>query len=446
MLSRRRFLVSTALAAGASAAPANADAAPPEKKQPAPAGAGNLQDWNAVRRQFDIDPRWIHLGLFYITSHPRPVRAAIEDYRKKIDANPHDTVEDLQFRNQPTVPVQVCGTIAAYIGGSADDIALTQNTTTGLALTYQGLPLKAGDEVLTTTHDHFVHHESIRLATERAGATWRKIPLFDSFDAISAEDIVARIRKGLRPNTRVVGVTWVHSSTGLKLPIQAISDALAEVNRERAPDKRVLLVVDGVHGIGVEDPAIVAMGMDVFVAGTHKWIFGPRGTGFVWARPELWAQMRPIIPSFTSAELFGAWAQEKAPATPARASWFSPGGFQAYEHYWALPSAFEFHRAIGSQRITQRIHAMTAQLCEGLGKMPHVTLYTPRSEALSAGIVCFDVKGMTQKDVVKRLGEKHKILGSTTPYARSFARLAPSILNTPEEVEKTLAAIRSMTA
>ncbi|HEX8699381.1 MAG TPA: aminotransferase class V-fold PLP-dependent enzyme [Myxococcaceae bacterium] len=440
MLSRRRFLVSTALAAGASAVPASAA---PEKKQPA-AAAGNLGDWQAVRRQFDLDQRLIHLGLFYIASHPRPVREAIENYRKQLDANPHDTVELLVFQNQPTLMAQVCGAIASYIGGSANDIALTQNTTTGLALAYQGLPLKAGDEVLTTTHDHFVHHESIRLAAERAGATWRKIPLFDAFDAISADDIVARIRKGLRPNTRVVGVTWVHSGSGLKLPIRAISDALAEVNRERAPDKRVLLVVDGVHGIGVEDPAIVAMGMDVFAAGTHKWIFGPRGTGFTWAKPEVWAQMRPIIPSFSSTDLFVAWAQEKAPATPARAAWFSPGGFQAYEHYWALPAAFEFHRAIGPPRITQRIHELNTQMREGLAKMPHVTLYTPRSQALASGMVCFDVKGMTQKEVVKRLGEKHKILATTTPYARSFARVAPGIVNTPEEVEKTLAAIRSL--
>jgi selenocysteine lyase/cysteine desulfurase len=242
----------------------------------------------------------------------------------------------------------------------------------------------------------------------------------------------------------VVGVTWVHSSSGLKLPIRSISDAIAEANRERAPDKHILLVVDGVHGIGVEDPAIVAMGMDVFVAGTHKWIFGPRGTGFVWARPQVWAQMRPLIPSITAGELFQGWLQQKAPATPARAAWFSPGGYQAFEHHWALTAAFEFHRAIGSQRVTQRIHELNTQMREGLAKMPHVTLYTPRSQALASGIVCFDVKGMTQKEVVKRLREKHKILATTTPYTQSFARVAPSIVNTPDEVEKTLAAVRAM--
>jgi selenocysteine lyase/cysteine desulfurase len=442
MLSRRRFIVTTALAAGASAVPSPADAAAPEKPQPA---VGALSDWNAVRRQFELDPRYIHLGLFYMASHPRPVRAAIESYRKQLEANPFQTVDQMMFASRPNnVPAKVCATIGEYIGGSADDIALTQNTTTGLALVYHGLPLKAGDEVLTTTHDHFVHHEAIRLSTERNGATWRKIPLYDSFDAISAEEIVSRIRKGLSPNTRVVGVTWVHSSTGLKLPIRSIADALAEANRERSPDKRVLLVVDGVHGFASEAPAIVAMGMDVFVTGTHKWLFGPRGTGFVWARSEVWDQMRPLIPSFTAPELGAAWAQEKAPPTPMRARWFSPGGFQAYEHYWALPSAFEFHRAIGSQRITQRIHELNTQVREGLAKMPHVTMYTPRSQALASGIICFDVKGMTQKEVVKRLGEKHRIIASTTPYAKSYARVAFTIQNTPEEVEKTLAAIRSL--
>src|SRR2546426_558145 len=71
------------------------------------------------------------------------------------------------------------GEIAAYLGGKEDEIALTANTTTGLALVYHGLPLKPGDEVLTTAHDHVVHHESIRLATERNGASWRRFALFD---------------------------------------------------------------------------------------------------------------------------------------------------------------------------------------------------------------------------------------------------------------------------
>jgi selenocysteine lyase/cysteine desulfurase len=440
MLSRRRLLVTGVLAAGAGAVPTALAA---EKKQRAV--SEDLKDWGAVRRQFELDPRYIHAGLFFLSSHPRPVREAIARYRQQLEANPYLTVEHLAF-NHPVdnITTKVCAAIASYIGGSADDIALTQNTTTGLAVIYQGLPLKPGDEILTTAHDHFVHHEAIRLAAERSGATWRKVPLFDAYDAISADQIVERLQKAISPKTRVVGVTWVHSSSGLKLPLRRIAEALAGVNRERAPDRRVLLVVDGVHGLGVEEPGIVAMGVDAFAAGTHKWILGPRGTGFVWARPEVWSVMRPFMPSTSSAELFFAWAGGKPPEAPARANWFSPGGFQAFEHYWAVPEAFAFHQALGPQRITERIHALNTQMREGLAKMAHVTLYTPRAAELASGLVCFDVKGMTQQQVVQRLFERYRILGSTTPYALSYARVSFGIQNTPEEVEKTLAAIREL--
>ena len=439
-VNRRNFLIGSSLSVAAGTlTPFLAQGAQTRTDGPARYG-----DWGAVRREFDLSPDYIHLGLFYLTSHPRPVREAIEKYRRRLDANPFVTVETSLFeRPETNMPLKTCTTIANYIGGDPNDIALTQNTTTGLALIYHGLPLREGDEVLTTTHDHFVHHESIRLATSRCGATWRKIPLFDSYDSISSDQMVDRIRKGVGAKTRVVGVTWVHSASGLRLPIRRIADAIAEVNAGRDEKNRVLLIVDGVHGIGVEDPKIVAMGCDAFSAGTHKWMFGPRGTGFVWAKPAVWARMRPTMPSFHANELFEAWGEEKEPPPPARAAWFSPGGFQAFEHHWALPDAFQFHENIGTSRITARIHELNHQMKEGLASMPHIQLYTPRDENLSAGMACFDVKGMKAGEVVSRLLAQ-KIIASTTPYRVSYARLACGIVNTPEEVERTLGAIRRL--
>lgn len=438
-LTRRRLLVngSLTLAAGA-IAPALSFA---DQKQ---SSAPDFSSWSAVRREFDIDPQFIHLGLFYLTSHPRVVREAIESYRKKLDFNPFITVEHGLFESDDdNMPLKVTRALAGYTGASADDFALTSNTTTGLALAYHGLPLKKGDEVLTTDQDHVVHHEAIRLATERVGATWRRIPLFDSYETISADGIVDRIRKAIRPATRVVGVTWVHSSSGLRLPISRIGDAVAEANRNRAAGERILLVVDGVHGLGVENPNIPALNCDVLSAGTHKWLFGPRGTGFLWARPEVWATMRPTIPSFTSAELYDAWSEERPPKGPARANWFSPGGFLPFEHHWAVPAAVEFHQKIGPARITERIHELNRQFKNGLNSMKHVRRLTPMSDELSAGMVVFDVNGMKPADVTKRLLEK-KIIATTTPYAITHPRVAFGILNNEDEVKKTLAAVAAL--
>src|SRR5207248_10190664 len=122
--------------------------------------------------------------------------------------------------------------IAAYLGGRPEEIALTPNTTTGLALVYHGLPLKPGDEVLTTTHDHYSHHEAIRFATERTGASVRKFALFDEAPTATVGGIISRVREAIRPATRVLGVTWVHSSTGMRLPVRQIADAVREVNRQ----------------------------------------------------------------------------------------------------------------------------------------------------------------------------------------------------------------------
>jgi isopenicillin-N epimerase len=438
-LTRRRLIVGGTLTAAASAlTPVESFA---ERLRTPLTLLRDPGDWQSVREQFDLDPAYIHLGLFFLTSHPRPVRQAIERFRRRIDQNPFLAVEHGIFEDK--LYDAVTAALGRYTGTDPHDIALTSNTTTGLSLIYHGLPLKPGDEVLTTDQDHFVHHDSIRLAAERSGASWRKVPIFGSYETASADEIVDRIRRGISAKTRVVGITWVHSSTGLKMPVRRIADAIAEANSRRDQSERILLVVDGVHGFGVEDPKLSGLGADLFAAGLHKWIFAPRGTGFVWARPEVWAGMRPLIPSFHSFDAFVAWTEDHPPRGPAHAAMFSPGGFQAFEHHWAIPAAIEFHERIGPAKITQRIHALNAQMREGLGRMPNIVTYTPAAQDMRSGIVCFDVKGLEAKETVARLLQK-KILASTTPYRVPFSRVACGIMNTPGEVETTLRAIRSL--
>jgi selenocysteine lyase/cysteine desulfurase len=399
----------------------------------------DLQDWSAVRDQFDISRDYIHLSSFFLASHPRPVREAIEKHRRAIDDNPFLYVEERMFET----PKLVRASAAEYLGAKPEEVALTNSTTMGLAFVYQGLPIKAGQEILTTTHEHYVHHEAIRLAADRAGASVKKISLFDDFNSISEEDIVERITKAVRPKTRAVGVTWVHSSTGLKIPVRRIAEALARINAGRDEPDRALLIVDGVHGLGVEDETVAQMVCDFFIAGTHKWIFGPRGTGLIWAKAGLWNTMRPIFPGVDFGP-FKAWLRGETPRGM-EAAWISPGGFHSFEYAWALPAAFDFHRRIGRARVAERIHNLNDQCKEGLERMRHVKLYTPRGNKLSAGIICFDVEGMKPEEVVKRLLAR-RIIASTSPYAVSCARLAPSLLNSPEEIETTLREIRALTS
>ncbi len=99
--------------------------------------------------------------------------------------------------------------------------------------------------------------------------------------------------------------------------------------------ERPLLIVDGVHGFGVDDSSPADLGCDVLISGTHKWLFGPCGTVIIWAAPETWAQLSPSIPSFAPG-LIGAYLQDVEPLDIAPGSAATPGGFKAFEHRWAV--------------------------------------------------------------------------------------------------------------
>lgn len=441
-LSRRSFFGSTALAAGAALVPGELLARPPT----AAPGPANLQDWDAVRGLFELSPDWVHASLFLLSSHPRPVREAVEKLRRELDANPVDAVEEGAFSPpEHNLGLRAVAAVARYIGASPEDVTITNSTTHGLSIVYHGLPLGPGDEILNTVHDHIVHLETVRLVTERCGATARRVRLFEGHDASAAtpEGLVRTLRDAISPATRVLGVTWVHSSSGLKLPLRRLADAVREVNEKREPERRVILVVDGVHGLGADDPRVAETGVDVFVSGLHKWMLAPRGTGMVWARPELWARMRPLAVSFSAPELYNAFMEGRPARPPVRASWFGIGGFQAYEHMWAIPPAVEMHEGIGPARVKERIQALNGRLRQELRAMPHVRLRTPKDPSLCAGLTAFEVDGLSPAEAVKKL-RAQRVIASTSPYTPTYARLSFGIANSEADVERGIAAVRGL--
>ncbi len=225
-------------------------------------------------------------------------------------------------------------------------------------MAYHGLRIRQNQEILTTEHDHYSHHESIRYAAARSGCRVRYLALYDRPAEANAAEIVARLARGIGAGTRAVGATWVHSSTGVKLPIAAIADAVKAANRGRAPADRCLLIVDGVHGFGNQDVDVARLGCDFFAAGTHKWLFAPRGTGFLWGRSEVWPELRPTIPSFDpdQEQTWNAW-MDRTSLPPTQASFVSPGGFVAFEHLLAVPAARRAspgHRARPDRRAHRR--------------------------------------------------------------------------------------------
>ena len=319
-----------------------------------------------------------HFDAFVLASHPPAVRAAIEKHRRGLDAD----AAGYLHAHEVALNDRVAAEAGRVLSVQAQDLAFTDSTTMGLGLVYGGIQVDG--DVVTTEHDFYATHEALR---QRFGKV-PQIRLYDDPARATVDSIVTAVAKGA-PRAGLLALTWVHSSTGVRLPLREIAAALP---------KDTLMVVDGVHGLAAVDEPIDTG--DVFIAGTHKWLGGPRGTGIVWSR--VWNRLRPTIPSFT-------------PGSPAQ--FFTPGGYHSFEHRWALADAFATHKPAGP-----RIAALATRLKQGLVELPKVRLITPMDPAVSAGIVCFEVDGMTPPQVVERLRTDHQIAASVTPYRVSYSR------------------------
>jgi selenocysteine lyase/cysteine desulfurase len=410
----------------------------------APAGLAELAQaqtaatrWDGVRAAFALDPTKRNLTTFVFAPHPAPVRAAIAKHRRGLDSNAIGYLH----AHEDELDARVLAAAAKYLAADPDELALTDSTTMGLALVYTGFDLRAGDEVLTSEHDFYATHESLRFAAERTGAVVKRTRLYGRPDRASADEIVSSVTDAITPRTRVVALTWVHSSTGVKLPVRAIARAVAEQNRKRDAARRIVVAIDGVHALGVEAAHPSQLGIDFLIAGTHKWLFGPRGTGIVWGNAAAWSHVRSTIPTFDG-RAYGAWLFDRPVAIPPGPR-LTPGGYKAFEHRWAAAEAFRFHLEIGRDQIEKHTHALATRLKRGLAEIRPVSLVTPMSSDLSAGIVCFTHARRSAEDVVSALARRG-VVASVTPYRERYVRLGPSIANSEADVDAALKAIRAL--
>ena len=414
----------------------------------------HTEDWPECERhiqrmvhdQFELDPHLIHLNAMLIASPPKRVREAVERHRVAFGRDPAGYLFSRIDGKGPTLAsrqTELVATRAAEYLGLQDYmvernltgtslIAQTGSTTMGLALLANGIEAKPCQEVVISMHEFSSWRESWQLRCDRSALRYREIRLYRDPAAKDLEaEIVDNVEHQIRENTRVLALSWVHSSTGVKLPVRRIGEFVEGLNRRRAPRDRIVFCVDGVHGFGVENTCFSDLHCDFLVSGCHKWLFGPRGTGIVCALPATWGHVSPTIPSFQSKETPGTL--------------HTPGGIRSYEHAWAVAEALQFNLAIGKQRIERHTHTLATRLKVGLDAIPTVHLVTPIPERLSAGIVCCDV-GIAPREAEERLRTLGVVAMTSSPDAdnKTYLRFSPSILNNEAQIDRTLEAVKQI--
>ncbi len=286
-----------------------------------------------LSQHFLLDPAVVFLNHGSFGACPRPVFEAYQRWQLQLERQP---VEFLDSRRGLSENMRVARTaLAAELGASADDIAQVSNATTGLNIALQSLPLKAGDEILTTNHEYSALEKTLVFIARRTGAriVTVEVPL-PLTSAAAFHDVVLA---GMTPRTRVLFLSHITSPTALLFPIEAL---VAE-----ARQRGIWSVIDGAHTPGHIPLDLDALGADFYSGNCHKWLMSPKGSAFLHVRREWQTMIDPLVISH------GWTADNKEPGVrgPFGASAFvdeiEMQGTRDPSPWLAVPAALEFRRA-----------------------------------------------------------------------------------------------------
>jgi isopenicillin-N epimerase len=236
-----------------------------------------------LAQQFLLDPDVVFLNHGSFGACPRPVFEDYQRWQLKLERQP---VEFLDSRRGLKANLQAAReALAAELHTAPDNIAQVSNATTGLNIVIQSLQLKPGDEILTTNHEYNALEKTWVYVARKTGA---KIVVRDvALPLTSAEQFHDAVAAGFTERTRVLFLSHITSPTALLFPIESL---VAEARR-----RGVFSVIDGAHTPGHIPLDLEAIGADFYSGNCHKWLMSPKGSAFVYARPEWQSMIDPLV-------------------------------------------------------------------------------------------------------------------------------------------------------
>jgi selenocysteine lyase/cysteine desulfurase len=314
--------------------------------------------------------------------------------------------------------------VANLIGATPREIAVMTNTTHGINLAARALPFREGDVVLSVEREFPANVYPWMALADARGVTLRQLPCRERVP--NEDDIIGALED---ERVRAVAVSWVGFEHGTKLDLNRIGTAC----RERG----VYFVVDAMQGLGADVLDVRKTPIDILACGSQKWLLGPWGTGFVYVRSELIAQLKPqevgwMAPRGTDdfsrlLEYDLTWRDD--------ARRFEVVTLP-YHDFWGMNASLELLHEVGAVEISKRVFALADRIVEWAQSRSDIRLVTPAERSRRAGVISFVPRdaaavsaGLTSAKVTHSLRE-------------GAIRLSPHFYQLPEEIDAALAVIR----
>jgi isopenicillin-N epimerase len=371
----------------------------------------------ALRREFRLEEGTAFLNHGSFGAPPGVVLEAAERWRSRLEANP-----DVFFREVlPPALREAAAALARFVGAQAQDLVFVENATAGVNAVLRSLAFSPGDEILASSHVYGAVRQAIRHVCERSGASFVEaaVPLPVPDD----ETLLSVLAERMTQRTRLLVLDHIASPTGLVFPIERLA------RLARARGARVL--VDGAHAPGQVALDIPALGVDWYVGNCHKWLFAPRGCGFLWAEAGAQRELHPLAISHDYGRGFVPefeWTGTRDPA-----AWL------------AVVDSIRFFEALGAERVRAHGHELALAAATRIARAWDTILDGPAAlhgsmmairfpERLCRGLAK-DREGARQ--LMSLLIAEQRVVVAVMPIGSAlWARISASVYNTPSDYER----------
>jgi len=378
-------------------------------ERPPEAIAADEDFWVEIQRAFTVDRTLINLNNGGVSPSPRVVQEAMRRYLEYSNEAPVYTMWSVL---EPQIEA-VRRRLAGSFGCDPEEMAITRNASEALEIVQLGMPLAAGDEVVTTNQDYPRMLTTWRQRARRDGIVLKEIGF--PVPPPSPDDLFQRIERAITAKTKVIHICHMTNLTGQIFPVRRI----CRLGRERG----IEVIVDGAHAFAHFPFTRDDLDCDYYGTSLHKWLLAPHGTGFLYVRREKIPKIWPLM---------AATAEHDADIRK-----FEEIGTHPAANHNAIVEALTFNEGIGWERKAARLRFLFQRWAKRLDRLPGVTILTPYDPAQSCGLATVSVAGVDTAKLVTYLWAQHRILSTAILHPEfNGVRVTPNVYTTIGEIDR----------
>ncbi len=382
--------------------------------------------WRIVREQFVFPDDYIYMNTGGIGALPSLVINKVVTSINEQEKHPRPGYSHENWIKTKKICSGFFGT-----GVKVEELALISCATEGINIILNGLGLKSGDEIITSTHEHPALH--IPLLNHHKYNNIR-IKTFHP-DMENAEGNLDRISKLITEKTRLIFMSHITCTTGQIFPIKEIAELAAR--------KGVVLAVDGAQAPGSMEVNLKDMNVDYYVTSGHKWMLGPKRTGILYV-PE--KNLEKLQPTTVGAYSDNGYDIEKMTINLQESAQRFEFGTQNEPLYLGLAAGAQFVKTIGLKKIQGHNRELAEAFYEGLEGMGDIEILSPQQKEYRSSMITFRIAGQKNRDIASYLGKGDAIRVRVVDEAGlNGVRVSFHVYNQRFEVDKILGKIADFT-